>query len=111
MHRGITNSTVIREVIALTGNSQIEEILSIPEIAKHGSNVYNEIVVAGQTAFASAYRYVYLVSIGKCTTNRRLDKIGTDGPQTVFGVISVIAAAFLGDISKYMDDHVAVVIE
>jgi hypothetical protein len=33
------------------------------------------------------------------------------GLKTVFGVISVIAAAFLGDISKYMDDHVAVVIE
>ena len=33
------------------------------------------------------------------------------GPQLAFGVVSIIAAAFLGDISKYMDDHVAVVIE
>jgi hypothetical protein len=33
------------------------------------------------------------------------------GPQLVFGVVSIIAAAFLGDISKYMDDHVAVIIE
>jgi hypothetical protein len=26
-----------------------------------------------------------------------------------FGVISIVASAFLGDISEYMDDHVAVV--
>ena len=35
-------------------------------------------------------RYVYLVSIA-------------------FGAISIIAAAFLGEINEYMDDHVAVV--
>lgn len=102
---------MIKEVIHLTSYSQIDEIMSIREIATLGSNVYDEIVVAGQTAFASAYHYVYLVSIGKCTTNCALDKIVTDGPQLAFGVISVIAAAFLGDINKYMDDHVAVVIE
>jgi hypothetical protein len=28
----------------------------------------------------------------------------------VFGVISIVAAAFLGDIEKYMDDHVAVIL-
>jgi len=29
----------------------------------------------------------------------------------IFGTISIVAAAFLGDISKYMDDHVAVRVE
>jgi hypothetical protein len=29
---------------------------------------------------------------------------------TAFGIISIVAAAFLGDIEKYMDDHVAVVL-
>ena len=48
------------------------------------------VVAAGQIAYAEAYKYVYYVSIA-------------------FGTISIIAACFLGDISKYMDDHVAVV--
>jgi hypothetical protein len=26
-----------------------------------------------------------------------------------FGAVSIVAACFLGDISKYMDDHIAVV--
>jgi len=69
-HR-ITNFTVITKVIQLTGGSQVGEIMSIPEVAALGTNVYNEIVMAGQTAFASAYRYVYLVSIGKCPTKSR----------------------------------------
>lgn len=30
--------------------------------------------------------------------------------RTAFGGVSIIAALFLGDIEKYMDDHVAVVI-
>jgi len=86
--------------------------MSIPEIAKLGSKVYDEIVVAGQTAFASAYRYVYLVSISKCPEDHHVDKgLVLINMKLVFGVISIIAAAFLGDIGKYMDDHVAVVIE
>ena len=48
------------------------------------------VVYAGQLAYAEAYKYVYYVSIA-------------------FGGVSIIAACFLGDISKYMDDHVAVV--
>jgi len=49
------------------------------------------IVGAGQLAFAEAYKSVYYTSIA-------------------FGGISIIAACFLGDITKFMDDHVAVVI-
>lgn len=51
-------------------------------------NAYS--VYAGQVAYSDAYKYVYLVSIA-------------------FGGVSIIAALFLGDISKYMDDHIAVV--
>ena len=67
---GITNITVITEVIQLTGASQIDDIMSIPAVAALGQNFFDQIVLAGQTAFASAYRYVYLVSIGKCLTSR-----------------------------------------
>ena len=109
LHR-ITNTT-ITEVIQLTSASQVDKIGSIHEIAALGQNFTAQIVIAGQIAFASAYRYVYLVSIGKCSTNHGLNKLDANGPQLAFGVVSIIAAAFLGDISKYMDDHVAVVIE
>ena len=47
-------------------------------------------MLAGQVAFADSYKYVYYTSIA-------------------FGAVSIIAACFLGDISAYMDDHVAVV--
>ena len=45
---------------------------------------------AAQIAYAESYAYVYYASIA-------------------FGVISIIAAAFLGDINAYMTDKVAVV--
>jgi hypothetical protein len=74
---GITDPALIKEAIELTG------ITDVP-------GGYEMVVVAGQMAYAEAYKYVYYVSIG-------------------FGGISIIAACFLGDISKYMDDHIAVV--
>lgn len=52
--------------------------------------IWNEMVLAGQEAYATAYPWVYYVSIA-------------------FGVVSIAASVGLGDISKYMDDHVAVV--
>jgi len=51
------------------------------------------------------------IGAGGAQQNHDVDEIGADVPQLAFGVVSVIAAAFLGDISRYMDDHVAVVIE
>jgi len=54
------------EVVQLTGASRIDDIMSIHEVATRGQDFYHQIVIAGQIAFASAYRYVYLVSIGKC---------------------------------------------
>jgi len=88
---GIQDPVLIGEVIELTGASLIEEIAHIPQIAAI-PGAYESIVVAGQLAYAAAYKWVYYISIA-------------------FGGVSIIAAAFLGDISKYMDDHVAVVVE
>ena len=87
---GITNKTLIGEAIALTGSSLIDELRIIPGLAN--DTVYDAVVAAGQLAFAESYKYVYLGSIAA-------------------GGISIIAACFLGDINKYMDEHVAVVIE
>ncbi|KAI9642085.1 hypothetical protein NHQ30_009956 [Ciborinia camelliae] len=79
---------IITEIATLTGASLLDDILPLV-----GNNVtiWNEIVVAGQEAYATAYPWVYYVSIA-------------------FGAISILASIGLGDISKYMDDHVAVVI-
>ena len=87
---GITNETYIGEAIALTGNSLLEEMRAIPGLAN--DTVYEAVVAAGQLAYSESYKYVYLGSIAA-------------------GGVSIIAACFLGDINKYMDEHVAVVIE
>lgn len=66
----------------------LDNIKQIPGIA--GNDVlYEAVVKAGEVAFAEAYKYVYFASIA-------------------FGSVSIIAAFFLGDISKYMNDHIAV---
>lgn len=86
---GITNVTYITEAIVLTGASLIDDLQVIPGIA--GNATAQAIVVAaGQQAYAESYRYVYLASIA-------------------FGVVSIVASCFLGNIDQYMDDHVAVV--
>ena len=86
---GITDPKHIETAIALTGASLLDELKLIPGIA--GNDTAWEIVVgAGKVAFAESYRWVYLVSIA-------------------FGAVSTIAACFLGNINKYMDDHVAVI--
>lgn len=83
---GITNITYITEAIVLTGDSLIENLKTIPGL--QNETAYNIVVRAGQEAFAMSYKYVYLASIAA-------------------GGISIICACFLGDINKYMDDHVA----
>ncbi|KUI64662.1 hypothetical protein VM1G_00775 [Cytospora mali] len=85
---GIKSKEIIEEVIVLTGSALLEEIKQVPGIA--GNEIlYDAVVKAGQIAFAESYKYVYFASIA-------------------FGSISIFAALFMGDISKYMDDHVAV---
>ncbi len=86
---GIESRAAIKEAITLTGASLLEDLKMIPGIAGN-ETAYAIVVRAGQIAFAESYRWVYLVSIA-------------------FGGVSIIAACLLGNIDKYMDDHVAVV--
>lgn len=85
----ITDPAVIGEAIVITGTSLLPGLAELPGI-KGVPGAYELVVYAGQMAYAEAYKWVYYVSIA-------------------FGSVSIIAACFLGDISKYMDDHVAVV--
>ncbi|KAF2772653.1 MFS multidrug transporter-like protein [Teratosphaeria nubilosa] len=85
----ITNATIIGDAISIIATSLLTELQELPGI-KGVPGAYELVVFAGQLAYAAAYKYVYYVSIA-------------------FGAISILAACFLGDISQYMDDHVAVV--
>lgn len=86
----IFDPTVITEAAQLTGASLINDILALPGVDGNVT-IWNAIVLAGQEAYASSYPFVYYSSIA-------------------FGAVAIIASCFLGDISKYMDDHIAVVI-
>lgn len=86
----ITNVTYITDAIVLTGASLLDELKTIPGIAGN-ELAYEAVVEAGRLAYAASYKWVYYTSIA-------------------FGVVSILAACFLGDIEKYMDDHVAVII-
>ncbi|GLI80080.1 hypothetical protein PoHVEF18_008430 [Penicillium ochrochloron] len=85
----ITSVAAITEAIELTGASLLTEMQKIPGIAGN-ETAYEMVVGAGQIAYAESYKWVYYVSIA-------------------FGIVSILASCFLGDITKYMDDHVAVV--
>lgn len=85
----ITNVTYITHAIEYTAASLLPALKTIPGIAGN-ETAYEMVVLAGQIAYAESYKYVYLTSIA-------------------FGGISIIAAFFLGNIDKYMDEHVAVV--
>ena len=85
---GITSPELIKSAIEITAVSLIDELRTLPGIAGN-ETAYQIVVAAGQMAYAAAYKYVYYASIA-------------------FGSVSIVAALFLGDISKYMDDHVAV---
>ncbi|WPG97594.1 MFS general substrate transporter [Acrodontium crateriforme] len=85
----IFDTATIKAAIELTGASLLNEIGELPGV-KGVPGAQEMIVEWGQIAFAEAYKYVYYISIA-------------------FGVVSIICSCFLGDISKYMDDHVAVV--
>jgi len=87
---GITNASYIKEAIVLTGASLLEDLKEIPGIAGN-ETAYQMVVYAGQLAYAASYKYVYYASIA-------------------FGAVSIIAACFLKNMDKYMDDHVAVII-
>ncbi|KAH8697978.1 major facilitator superfamily domain-containing protein [Talaromyces proteolyticus] len=85
----ITSIPAITAAIQLTGASLLDGLRQIPEIA--GSElVYDVVVAAGQIAYAESYQWVYYVSIA-------------------FGGLAFLASFGLKNISKYMDEHVAVV--
>lgn len=85
----ITSAETIEEVIQLTLSSLLERIAEVPGVAGN-ETLYNAVVRAGQVAYAESYKYVYYTSVA-------------------FGVVSIAAALLMGDISRFMDDHVAVV--
>ena len=86
----ITDPALIAEAIGITGASLTNNLRLIPGLESDAA--WSAVVYAGKLAYAESYKYVYYVSIA-------------------FGGVSIIAACFLGDIEKYMDDHVAVIIE
>ena len=86
----IFNETLITEMTTLAGNGQFQALRDITDTFQNTPNAYPVIISATQVAFARAYKWVYYISIA-------------------FGGVSFIAACMLGDIQKYMDDHVAVV--
>lgn len=86
---GIVDPLSIERAIGYTASSLLPLLKTIPGIAGN-ETAYNIVVLAGQEAYAASYKYVYYTSIA-------------------FGSVSIIAACFLGDISPYMDDHIAVI--
>jgi len=86
---GIVDPVSIGQAVTYTAASLLPLLKTIPGIAGN-ETAYDIVVLAGQEAYAQSYKYVYYTSIA-------------------FGSVSIIAACFLGDISPYMDDHIAVV--
>jgi len=84
---GIRDPKVIGEVIQLTAAGLLPAIRKLPNVTS--DEAYQTLVLAGQESYSHAYPYVYYVSIA-------------------FGGVSIICSLFLGDIKKYMTDHVAV---
>lgn len=89
----ITSPAELTELVGLTASGLLPVIKTLPGVAgaKDPQLAYDTLVYAGQETFAYAYPYVYYVSLA-------------------FGCISIICAAFIGDISKYMTDHIAAAI-
>jgi Fungal trichothecene efflux pump (TRI12) len=87
---GIFDLPTVIEAAELTGASLLDRILDLPKI-NGNVTVWMDVVKAGQLAYSEAYPWVYYTSIA-------------------FGTVAIIASCFLGDVGKYMDDHVAVVI-
>ncbi|KAK5654385.1 hypothetical protein OQA88_7294 [Cercophora sp. LCS_1] len=85
---GITDPKTIGTIIELTAASMVDKIPHLPGV---GAVKGEAIIKAGQVAFSHAYPWVYYCSIA-------------------FGAVSILASLGLEDISKFVDDHVAVVI-
>lgn len=86
---GVNDVDIIHLAIQYTSDALPARIAQLPGIAGNEA-LFDQVIYAGQVTYAMSYQYVYLASIA-------------------FGVVSTVCALFLGDISVYMDDHVAVV--
>jgi len=84
---GILDKPSIVTLINLTSAGLIQDIPLLPFIKS--TEMADELILAGQIAYAKSYPYVYYVSIA-------------------FGSITLIASLFLKNIEHHMNDHVAV---
>ncbi|KAL1956550.1 hypothetical protein VTO42DRAFT_7021 [Malbranchea cinnamomea] len=80
---------IVEMMTALTSVPFKEYALTIPELRDPAA--YEAVREATVLAFSAALRLIYFITIA-------------------FGVPACIAAVFMGDVSKYMDHHVAVVL-
>lgn len=86
---GVYNYNDVVQIALDIGHSYFQySVYKYPEINTQAK--YDAIVFAGRQCFAIAFKEIWYAAVA-------------------FGAISTIASLFLGDISKYMDDHVAVV--
>ena len=81
---------IVEMMTALTSVPFKEYALTIPELANNPAG-YEAVRQATVLAFSEALKLIYFITIA-------------------FGVPACIAAACLGNVSKYMDHHVAVVL-
>lgn len=88
---GVTNPYDFLAAITATSTSLLENLRQISSIGQN-ETAYQMVVTAGQLAYSESYTWVYYVSIA-------------------FGGVSIICSLFLGNIDKYMDDHVAIITE
>ncbi|KAB8336981.1 hypothetical protein FH972_021285 [Carpinus fangiana] len=86
----ILDRPLVTKMATLAANAQFAELKNITDGFKYTPYAYPIIIEATQAAMAKAYKWPYYI-------------------QIAFGGLSFICACFLGDIKKYMDDHVAVV--
>jgi len=83
---GIKSKAAIGQIVQLTAAGLLDAIRKVPGVTS--DDLWQKLILAGQNAYAESYPWVYYVSIA-------------------FGVSACICSLFLGNISKYMDDHVA----
>lgn len=86
---GVDDAETINLAIQYTSDALPSRIAELPGIVGNEA-LFDQVIYAGQVTYSMSYQYVYLASIA-------------------FGVVSTVCALFLGDISAYMDDHVAVI--
>lgn len=77
---------IATQVIQITASGLLPLLQKIPGL--QSQEAFEKVVYAGQQTFAHAYTYVYYASIA-------------------FGGVSILCAAFLGNIQRYMNDSIA----